>query len=124
MTLPREGHLEQARSNRAFAEYLLSQHAADRVSLQWAVTATFFCAVHCMQAYLLDHGVDPQSHLERNATIADPAYGVPPNVQSAYRALFQFSIKARYRLGQFSPDWVRTRVLDRELKSVTDFVGL
>jgi len=121
---PRNNHLDQARGNLSFAHYLLTHHATDPVSLQWAVTAAFYRAVHCMQAQLLGRGVNPQDHRDRNWAIADPANGVPPRVQSAYRALFQFSIRARYRFGMFSPIWIRNRIFDRELKTVTDFVGI
>lgn len=77
-----------------------------------------------MQAHLRDRGLNPQDHKARNKAIANPANGVPPHVQSAYRALLQFSIKSRYRLGSFSPTWVRSRILERELKTVTEFVSL
>lgn len=56
--------------------------------------------------------------------MADPANGVPPDVQDAHEALKQFSEKARYRLGVFDPDFVRRRILDGELRIVTGFVGL
>jgi uncharacterized protein (UPF0332 family) len=119
-----QGHLDQARRNRALAEELLAHPSGDSTHVQWAVTAAFYCALHCLQAYLLDLGRDPQSHAARGREIADPANRVPMDVQLAYVALEQLSKKARYRLGVFAPSFVRRRVLDDRLRKVTDFVGL
>lgn len=117
-------HFEQARQNREFAEQLLADHENSPVHVQWAVTAAFYCALHCMQGYLLTLGHDPQSHVARGHVIADPANQVPLDVQRAYVRLEQFSKKARYRLGTFAPSFVRSKILDDSLKRITDFVGL
>jgi uncharacterized protein (UPF0332 family) len=117
-------HFRQARHNRDFAEDLLALHGSSPTHVQWAVTAAFYCAVHCVQGYLVDRGRDPRTHVTRGIEIADPANQVPIDVQRAYEALKQFSEKARYRLGTFDPAYVRTSILDRRLRAVTDFVGL
>ena len=117
-------HLDQARRNLAHAEYLLDQHATDPTCVQWAVTAAFYCAVHCVQAHLLGHGQDPRSHVRRGALIADPAYGIPPDVQDAYEFLYQRSQKARYRLGTFDPRYVQQVIIGRKLALITAFVSL
>ena len=114
---PRDRHLDQARRNRSHAEYLIATHTGDPTCLQWTVTAAFYCAVHCMQAYLLDRGLDPRSHLGRANAIADPSNGVPAHIQRTYEALYQLSKKARRA-------YVRDKILGRDLKVVTDFVGL
>ena len=117
-------HFEQARRNRAFAEEMLADHGNSPTHVQWAVTAAFYAALHCMQGYLLIRGRDPQSHVARGHEIADPANQIPMDVQRAYVRLEQFSRKARYRLGTFDPAFVRNRILDDILKQITDFVGL
>jgi len=92
--------------------------------IQWAVTAAFFCALHCIQGYLLTRGRDPQRHAARGREIADPANRVPMDVHRAYVALEQLSKRARYRLGVFDPGFVQRRVLDERLRLITEFVGL
>ena len=62
-------HLDQARRNQAFAERLLSEFATDSTSVQWAVIAAFYVAVHCMQAHLMTLGHDPKNHAERGSRI-------------------------------------------------------
>ncbi len=124
MTALGDRHREQARLNRTHAEYLSANPNTDPTSLQWAVTAAFYCAVHCMQGYLVDRGLDPQNHYDRRLAIADPANGIPPQVQYAYRGLYQQSVKARYRFGAFTRAVVRGRILDYDLRTITTFVGL
>jgi hypothetical protein len=117
-------HFEQARQNRDFAEELLAGGGKSPTHVQWAVVAAFYCAVHCMQGYLIDQGRDPRSHMARGNEIADPSNHVPLPVQRDYEALKQFSERARYRLAAFAPAYVRATILDKRLKSITDFVGL
>jgi len=106
------------------AEELLRDHGDDLAHIQWAVTAAFYCAVHCMQGYLLNLGCDPRTHVQRGNEIADPKNHVPPDVYRAYQALKQLSEKARYRLGTFDPVQVQQSIIDGKLKTITDFVGL
>ena len=120
---PATGHLDQARKNRALAEWLLAQ-PTDPTNVQWAVALAFYCAVHCMQAYLIRLGHDPKSHAQRGALIDLPALGVPDEVRRSYRWLKDRSESARYRLGQFAPQFVRTVVLDTHLERITRFVQL
>lgn len=77
-----------------------------------------------MQAYLIGLGYDPESHAERGRLIDRPSLGVPENVQLSYRWLKDRSESARYRLGQFAPQFVRAVVLDTHLERVTRFVQL
>ncbi len=117
-------HLDQARRNQTFAEQLLNQHASDPTSVQWAVIAAFYVAVHCMQAHLMTLGHDPENHAERGYLIAQPASGIPFDVRRSYRWLKQRSESARYRLGVFAPAFVQREVFDVHLANVTTFVGL
>jgi hypothetical protein len=119
-----DDHLEQARRNRSLAEELLAHPTAEETHVQWAVTAAFYCAVHCIQAHLLERNIDPISHAERAYWSGQPAAGFPTDVRNAYFWLKARSEKARYRLGIFAPGFVRRRVLDERLKRITDFVNL
>lgn len=124
MSTASDRHFDQARRNRSLAEELLRDHGESATHVQWAVTAAFYCAVHCMQGYLLGLGRDPRTHLQRADALADPVNHVPADVHRAYEALKQLSEKARYRLGTFDSAWVQQSVIDGRLKTVTDFVGL
>jgi uncharacterized protein (UPF0332 family) len=84
---PRDAHLEQARASREFAEQLVRDRPSDPVALQWAVTAAFYCALHCLQAHLLARGMNPRTHMARDRLLASPASGVPDDVYAAYEAL-------------------------------------
>ena len=119
-----EQHLEQARANRVHAEYLLQHAPDDPTAMQWAVTAGFYCAVHCLQAYLVGQGLVPRSHVQRDNYLANPRYGVPSGVYEAYKTLKRRSEGARYLLQRFRSEQVRAEVLDRDLTTVTAFVGL
>jgi len=121
---PRDAHLEQARANRDFAEQLLQDRPSDPVSLQWAVTAAFYCALHCLQAHLLARGMNPRTHMARDRLLAGAASGVPDDVYAAYEALKQRSEGARYRMWGLTADRVREDILDGYLAKVTEFVGL
>lgn len=103
---------------------MLDEHGDDPTYVQWAVAATFYCAVHCIQAHLLRHGQNPQSHIARGQLIADPRYGVPGDVQSAYDLLEQRSRAARYELARFDAAIVRRRLIGHYLAKITAFVGL
>ena len=123
MTIP-DDHRTEARLNRAFAEALLRESAGDPLRMSWSVILAFYCAMHCVQAHLLVMGVEPKSHAERALWMAHPSMGVPPNIRDAYSWLKDRSESGRYRLGRFSPTFIRQRVLDDRLKTITDFVGL
>ncbi len=92
--------------------------------MQWAVTAAFYSALHCLQAHLLVHGMHPRTHLTRDRLLSDPAYGVPDDVYAAYEALRQRSEGARYRMQRFTADRVRQEILAGYLAKVMAFVGL
>jgi hypothetical protein len=123
MATPDE-HLDQARRNRAAAEQMLQEHGDDPTYVQWAVAVTFYCAVHCIQAHLQSPGQNPQSHIARGQLIADPRYGVPSDVQSAYDLLEQRSRAARYELARFDAEIVGRRLIGHYLAKITAFVGL
>jgi uncharacterized protein (UPF0332 family) len=124
VTATPDEHLDQARRNRAVAEQMLDEHADDPTYVQWAVATIFYCAVHCIQAHLVRHGQNPRTHVARGQLIADPRYGVPTDVQSAYDLLEQRSRAARYELATFDAATVRQRLLGHYLARITAFIRL
>ena len=100
----RSEHLQQAGENRAHAEMLLREHRSDRTSVQWAVTAVFYCAVHCVEAYLADQRQHSMDHRHRDSLLDDPAIGFPVDARDAYQQLKQWSQSGRYLMGGFTFD--------------------
>ena len=117
-------HRDKAQRNRDFAEQLLQFNATNPTFLEWAVTAAFYCSVHCIEAYLATFGLHSGTHVQRETFMAQPAYGVPDDVFAAHRQLKEWSIQSRYRMRHFSEAVVRQTVLGRFLPVVTRFVGL
>ena len=117
-------HRAQALSNRTFAETLLQQSGGDPTALQWVVPGAFYSGAHCIESHLATYGATSTSHDERKRKMRDPAYGVPPHVYTAYRQLERHSRGARYYMQQFSASYVQTEILDRDLSTVTSWVGL
>jgi hypothetical protein len=119
----RDDHLAQARTNRQFAEKLLTTLADDPAALQWAMTVTFYAAVHCVEAHFSTLNLRYQNHLARAEAMRDPQNGVPGVVYLAYMQLRMRSERGRYRLAKFSDREVR-RALDDYLAVITNWVGI
>jgi hypothetical protein len=117
-------HRDQARLNRDFAAALFGNSPNDPAAMQWAVTAAFYCAVHCIEAHFATLGLHSSTHVQREAQMANPSRGVPPDVFAAYRQLKDWSIQARYRLRRFSSATVQQQVLGQQLPIVTSFISL
>jgi hypothetical protein len=120
----RADHLRQARANLAHAEGLLRGSPSDPTAAQWAVTAAFYCAVHCIEAHLAAHHLHSRTHRDRARHMADPRVGIPRAVYTAYRRLKERSEGARYLLWQFDAATVEQEILGQYLASVTRFVKL
>ena len=116
-------HRDQARANRAFAEQVLLHFPNDQAAMQWAVTAAFYCAVHCAEAHLDGFGLHSRTHQQRETFLANPPTTVPVHVYASYRSLKQRSLGARYLLQPFTSVQVRG-ILDSYLAPVAAFVGL
>ena len=117
-------HRAQAISNRTFAQTLLQQSGGDPTALQWAVTAAFYCAVHCIEAHLATYGATSTSHDERKRKMRDPAYAIPAHVYTAYRQLERHSRGARYYMQRFNASYVQSEILDQDLSTVTSWASL
>lgn len=116
-------HLIQARANRDHAEWLLATRPADATARQWAVTATFYSALHGITSYLMRRGIRVSSHLARDRVLSNPGNGVPQSVYDAYRMLDDCSRDARYELYPFTLQDARD-LLDYELAAIAAFTGM
>jgi uncharacterized protein (UPF0332 family) len=92
--------------------------------VQWAVTAIYYAALHCLDAHLLGYGVRCKTHTERRAAFGDPQYNIPQLVRLGYRHLQVWSQAARYDGRTFDPDVVEYTALRHYLRRITDFVHL
>ena len=90
--------------------------------MQWAATAAFYCALHCVEAALADHRLRSRHHRHRKALMWQ--VGVDPVAEGAYEALEQMSEGARYRGQPFTATDVTDSVLGRELPLATHWIGL
>jgi hypothetical protein len=118
-----DDHLDQARENHALAVQLLADSPGSNTAPQWAATMAFYAALHCLTAHLLRRSVTVTNHQRREAALADPRNGVPPDVYDAYLRLKRRSVAARYDLWTFQPRHVQ-RLLDGPLDRIARFVGL
>jgi len=116
-------HLRQARENLEHAEWILVMRPTDDTALRWAVTAAFYCALHCMTAHLVGRGVSVRKHEDRERELRSRRNGVPFPVFDAYRQLKRRSVVGRYMLQIFTPPQVRA-LFDGPLATVTSFVKL
>ena len=99
----RAQHLAKSRNNENFAAAL---HTATTAGREWAVTALFYAALHCLQAYFaartdripITHG-HRSSAIQRDAAISG-AY-------DEYRELSDLSRSARYDCEVIQPGHVR-----------------
>jgi hypothetical protein len=124
MTVPSPNdHLTQPRANRDHAEWLFATRPNDQTVLQWAVTATFYSALHAMTAHLASRGVQVTNHRSRAQALLDPANSVPQSIIRTYRILEARSRGSRYLLWHFTRQQVRN-LIDQQLAAVASFVGM
>jgi hypothetical protein len=120
--LPRE-------SMASFADGLHASSATDAATLQWAVTALFYSALHVLRAYLLArHGERVTAHDEMHALLAK--YPELNRTKAPYDLLKQESHAARYYLSEkftwTDYDFLRkecSRVLNTWQPKVTALLG-
>ena len=85
----------------------------------WAVTGTFYAAVHYIDGYLITKGIDPEFHSERNQYInRDPTLA---QLWNDYRELMNNSRWARYDIVEFDKEDVR--LLQANLKAIKDVLS-
>ncbi len=82
-------HHDQARRN-----YRVSRLLRDSGYVEWAMTALFYTALHCVDHWLAHVARPPTNHAQRRNYLARLA--VPPDIREAYRRLYELSVTARY----------------------------
>src|SRR5579859_4799947 len=87
-------HRDQALRNRTFAyqPFALGEDGSDPTALQWAVTAAFYCALHCVELHLSDRRVHSLSHWDGEQYLDS----LPDPIYTAYKQLKSFSESCRY----------------------------
>jgi hypothetical protein len=95
---PKE-HRTQAEQNEFFVSQLGNPF------WDWAVTGTFYEALHYVDGFLMMKGVDPPRHADRNHIVeSDPMLS---KIWPEYSQLYNDSKLARYECHEFSRDEVR-----------------
>lgn len=90
----RDDHLRQAKSNEAYADYLLNTGRAD--ALQWAVTALYYAAAHYGRAFLVASNVKTITTHSGFESYFGRHWVKPPDIFPLYRRLKDDSEAARY----------------------------
>jgi hypothetical protein len=116
-------HRAEAIGNRDHADWLVTTRPNDPIALRWAVTATFYSALHAISAHLVARQIFVSRHDDRSDAMNDPAAGIPTDVQDAYDFLKRRSVGARYQTRVFTAREVRY-LIDVQLAKVLTFVGL
>jgi hypothetical protein len=101
-------HLQIARENESFCEFLISQQS----HLKWAVTGYFYAAIHFVEAHLASKGSHSASHRARDSEIlSDPKL---MGIYIEFSELKNDSTQARYKGNDFSVSDISSRVKPNE----------
>lgn len=95
MAKEREHHKKAAYNEKFFSE--IREKYPD-----WAVTGLFYSALHLIEAFLAKKDIHPEDHKTRLSLVGKIRELKP--IYSCYRALYDSSVNARYRMYKFSPD--------------------
>ena len=112
MPTPQE-HRSQAEQNEFFVSQL------DNPFWDWAVTGTFYEALHYVDAFLKTKGIDPPRHADRNNEVEKDA--TLSKVWMEYKQLYDDSKLARYECHRFDRDEVRL-LRDNYLNPIKDLL--
>ncbi len=86
----KETHLEQYQHNRDFLEHGISD---TNKFADWAVTVTFYCAVHIVEAALANMQIHSKNHKDRGEKIKNLRCH---KLKIYYKDLYSRSITSRY----------------------------
>ena len=89
-------HISKAEHNEKLADTLCKGSYLD-----WAVTVTFYAALHYVDAILAASVIHPETHTERNDAVG--ANATLQKVRAEYRTLETLSRNARYRSMKIEP---------------------
>jgi hypothetical protein len=82
-------HLDQAVRNHRAYQVMRREGLVD-----WAMTALFYTALHCVDNWLEERGQPVKNHHERQRALSRS--GIPWEVYAGYRALLNYSRLVRY----------------------------
>ena len=112
----KETHLEQYQHNKDFLENGISD---TNKFADWAVTATFYCAVHIVEAALADMQIHSDNHYERGQKIRKYFCR---KLQICYKDLYSRSMTSRYScITQTSED---VKYALKDLKAIKEAAGI
>ena len=93
---------DHARKFKHNCELLNSQELGKVENIDWAVTLTFYAAVHLIEEYFASKQLHCKSHIDRNNCMMRERtllrYKIPPK----YQTLYNQSIMARYECVEMS----------------------
>lgn len=91
-------HIRKATYNEKFYKEIVERYP------DWAVTGLFYSALHLVEAFLAKKNIHPEDHKTRLSLVAKVKELKP--LFSQYRALYDCSVNARYRMYNFSSEEV------------------
>lgn len=106
-------HRAKAEENEFFVSGL------DNPFWDWAVTGTFYEALHYVDSFLMTRNVDPNGHCDRNEIVESDA--TLSKIWPEYQQLYQDSKLARYECHPFSKEDVRV-LRESYLKPIKDLL--
>lgn len=115
-------HVAKAQRNAAFAHSIQLQ---DQASIDWALIALFYAAVHYIEAYLAILPPQPGGQHVRSHTTRDNWVGRDSNLKriySEYRDLKHYGYNARYEMDVFTPSDV-TDVATQAINTIQTHLG-
>jgi hypothetical protein len=99
VTVPsKTDHIAKAQGNETFVSGIELTASAN---IDWALTATFYAAVHYIEAYLAIAGTHLRSHKTRDSVVGRDSILKP--IFKQYSDLKYFAYNARYEVMPFSP---------------------
>ncbi len=109
-------HFDQVRHNLAFLDTF---YAPTTPYPDWAVTVTFYAALHAIEAVLAQRRLHSQSHTERRRYVRQ----MFPSLWRLYYRLDVFSRRARYDGFRPSPTLLR-QLVEHDLPTILQTLGV
>jgi hypothetical protein len=92
----KQEHVAKAEGNARFASSLSLD---DPARIDWALIATFYAAMHYVEAYLATQGLHVRSHTTRDGYVGRDAH--LKKIYSQYQDLKYYGYNARYEMNPF-----------------------
>lgn len=113
----RRDHLQNARRNKRIVVNHLLSIVEDFP--EWVSIASFYSALHFVEAYFAEHNLDFEYHEERNSYVSN----LLPEISSMYLRLYDFSVNSRYKSVRDHPTPDEARELaEIELVNIEEYI--